>query len=234
MTDDNKGTPDNATRDGLCQYGAADGVAFFACRVCQRSKPVAQFKKRSNRLRGHESICLDCYRVESAKRRASDVEKVRESNRRWYAANRAAILERQRIDRAANPERQRAKAAAWAKKLPAGYYEAYRRANPDKFLEYRRSFLAKNPGYSSATAQEWRRRVKAAPGDGVTLSQWTEIIVEHDHRCAYCLRQHESLAMDHVVPVSRGGWHDVSNVVPACRPCNSAKKDRPVWQMLTR
>lgn len=33
---------------------------------------------------------------------------------------------------------------------------------------------------------------------------------------------------DHVVPRSRGGADDASNMVVACRPCNAAKADRLV------
>ncbi len=44
------------------------------------------------------------------------------------------------------------------------------------------------------------------------------------HRCQYCGSRAESI--DHVVPRSRGGHHEWENVVAACRPCNTAKRDR--------
>jgi 5-methylcytosine-specific restriction endonuclease McrA len=43
-------------------------------------------------------------------------------------------------------------------------------------------------------------------------------------RCQYCTAPAESI--DHVVPRSRGGEHAWENVVAACRPCNTAKRDR--------
>ena len=43
-------------------------------------------------------------------------------------------------------------------------------------------------------------------------------------RCQYCTAPAESI--DHVVPRSRGGEHTWENVVAACRPCNTAKRDR--------
>lgn len=42
--------------------------------------------------------------------------------------------------------------------------------------------------------------------------------------CQYCAAPAESI--DHVVPRSRGGEHAWENVVAACRPCNTAKRDR--------
>ena len=45
-------------------------------------------------------------------------------------------------------------------------------------------------------------------------------------RCYYCDRQVEkdTLTMDHVVPLSRGGKSNKGNIVQACKECNSRKK----------
>lgn len=44
--------------------------------------------------------------------------------------------------------------------------------------------------------------------------------------CHYCgrLTAPKELTMDHIVPVSRGGKSTKGNVVPACKECNTAKK----------
>ncbi len=46
--------------------------------------------------------------------------------------------------------------------------------------------------------------------------------------CAYCGRALVGLnrAIDHLIPLSRGGEHERSNVVIACKSCNSRKKCR--------
>lgn len=55
--------------------------------------------------------------------------------------------------------------------------------------------------------------------------------------CRYCgfadpprgkadFRRRATLCADHVVPLSRGGTNDESNLVCACLPCNSSKSDR--------
>ncbi len=43
-------------------------------------------------------------------------------------------------------------------------------------------------------------------------------------RCQYCGAAAESI--DHVVPRAKGGPHTWENVVAACRPCNTSKRDR--------
>lgn len=50
------------------------------------------------------------------------------------------------------------------------------------------------------------------------------VFARDGHRCQYCGASAENI--DHVVPKSRGGRHAWDNVVAACRPCNTAKRDR--------
>jgi len=55
-----------------------------------------------------------------------------------------------------------------------------------------------------------------------------ELFRRDGHLCMYCGREYPEYKMtrDHIVPLSRGG-HDVwSNVVSACRPCNTHKGGR--------
>jgi 5-methylcytosine-specific restriction endonuclease McrA len=50
------------------------------------------------------------------------------------------------------------------------------------------------------------------------------VFARDGHRCQYCGASAENI--DHVIPRSRGGPHAWDNVVAACRPCNSRKRDR--------
>jgi 5-methylcytosine-specific restriction endonuclease McrA len=45
-------------------------------------------------------------------------------------------------------------------------------------------------------------------------------------RCHYCGQKTPAgeLTMDHIVPVARGGRSTKGNVVPACKSCNTRKK----------
>lgn len=50
------------------------------------------------------------------------------------------------------------------------------------------------------------------------------IFARDGSRCQYCAAPAESI--DHVLPRSKGGEHIWENVVAACRPCNTRKRDR--------
>lgn len=46
----------------------------------------------------------------------------------------------------------------------------------------------------------------------------------HQYRCVYCgKRAKGKLTQDHIPPLSKGGSHTASNIVPACCSCNSRK-----------
>ncbi len=60
----------------------------------------------------------------------------------------------------------------------------------------------------------------------------TFLFARDRYRCQYCgrlgaeLRTRESLTRDHLVPLSRGGTNDWTNVVTACSACNTRKGNR--------
>lgn len=73
------------------------------------------------------------------------------------------------------------------------------------------------------------KRKRAEGQGGFAPDDWLARVSEYGGRCAYCgcmttkggkVRR---LTMDHVVPLSRGGKHVISNVVPCCIRCNLAK-----------
>jgi 5-methylcytosine-specific restriction endonuclease McrA len=64
--------------------------------------------------------------------------------------------------------------------------------------------------------------------DSYTFDDWKETVLYFRGECAYCGRKQSRnirLTKEHVVPVSKGGVTDKSNIIPACKRCNSAKSD---------
>ena len=69
-----------------------------------------------------------------------------------------------------------------------------------------------------------RERAKARE---IRSSQWWKR-KKSQGLCHYCGKKFKSseLTMDHLVPLIRGGKSTKGNLVPACKPCNHAKKHR--------
>lgn len=74
--------------------------------------------------------------------------------------------------------------------------------------------------------RRYRDNLRAAQGSH-TRAEWLERVAEYDGRCAYCLEPLEVPTRDHMTPVTwpLGTSDDISNIVPACTPCNTRKGD---------
>lgn len=80
---------------------------------------------------------------------------------------------------------------------------------------------------------EYRReRVQLRQRIGKVLpGEWRRILRAYDNRCAYCGKPPVPpavLAIDHVIPIIKGGTNDPANLVPACKSCNSRKHARTI------
>jgi hypothetical protein len=74
---------------------------------------------------------------------------------------------------------------------------------------------------------------RPSPRDWQDLRE--DVFQRHGRACLYCSAT-ENMAVDHIQPIALGGSNHISNLVPACRSCNSAKGDKdwsewgPVWR----
>ena len=96
--------------------------------------------------------------------------------------------------------------------------------NPEKINAHSRQWKRKNPANGIAAGNRRRARKRATAINDFTAAQWLEMQAAYDHRCVYCgTRRKGNLTQDHIIPLSKGGNHTRSNIVPACRSCNSKK-----------
>jgi 5-methylcytosine-specific restriction endonuclease McrA len=122
-----------------------------------------------------------------------------------------------------------------------------RQHDPTASREAAKRWREKDPERHKARLKKWRAEnqdaVKAngvlrrvirleAPGRGVPGNVWEQIVTAWAGTCAYC-SDAPATEQDHIVPLSRGGAHDVLNVVPACKPCNMQKGGSSVEEWAT-
>lgn len=140
--------------------------------------------------------------------------------------NRAAV----RRDR----EKRVAANRQWAKDNPERY-AARTLAYRETARENMRRYYERSPEVFQANRRKRRAREEGVGGPGVSPRDWNRLVNRYGGRCAYCGETAEA-TMDHVVPVSRGGWHAIGNVLPACSHCNTSKSNRLLiaWRLATR
>lgn len=97
--------------------------------------------------------------------------------------------------------------------------------NRDKRLEYSVKYRKKNPQISTNNCNKRRGLI----GDyQITKEEWILIMESCEWKCFYCNidLNSENRSIDHWVPLSRGGDHDIHNLVAACKSCNGSKHDK--------
>jgi len=182
----------------------------LVCTRCKVEKPRAEFHRASSKAAKHgaQMPCKACQRGSRA-----------ETQARW---------------RASNPEKQKAMQDAWLAKNPDYERERSKRryheepAYRERTRAAAKAWAKEHPEYYRAAAKLRRARLR---GVECTLTQVEakELFEEYAGLCAYCLTR--ATTLDHVVALASGGAHSKTNLVPACKTCNSSKNDRPllVW-----
>ena len=150
------------------------------------------------------------HRLYSRNYRIAHPEKIKATKKRYTVKNREKILAYQRAYarrwRVENPEKQKVRHRR-------DYLQA-KRHNPEKVREYFR---------------RWKARKRGTAISDFTVAQWQAMQEAYGHRCVYCgKRRKGKLTKDHITPVSKGGNDTMSNIVPACKQCNSRKQAGPI------
>lgn len=96
------------------------------------------------------------------------------------------------------------------------------KANPEKAKKLWSDWAKNNPDKTAKKNGVRRSRLRNAMTYLITDKQ---IKALRAGPCFYC-GSSIAIALDHVIPISRGGNHSIGNLVSACKPCNSSKRDK--------
>lgn len=177
------------------------------CTKCGETKSLEAFGRHDAAWQGVRSECKTC---------------VNEYKRARYAANPGDTKAKSRAWRAANPDK--------VKKSNQDWYAANRDRASGRGSEWR----AANPGRAMSqsrtdAARRSARKYGAEVDSTVTVD---DVIALHGSACYICGVETDPAApprsrfkaeLEHVIPLSRGGAHNLANLRCACHPCNVLK-----------
>jgi hypothetical protein len=196
------------------EYRQANTIAVKRKRQAYYQRNIERFKKRQ---REYQQVNAERTKQRKRAYRQANAQQVRQRFNKWYQRN---------------AERERQKARAYrqvnAEKIKQ-YHHEYYQTNMEKKKQREREFRQAHPEKTREYSKIRRARKLAAPINDFTAAQWQAMQEQYDHRCVYCGKRFKGkLSQDHLTPLIKGGSHTSSNIVPACRSCNSRKQAGPV------
>ena len=195
-----------------------DSILRLSCSACKLVKDVNQFPKSKNCKPPYHNQCKQCVRDYYQRSRTTQLAYHRsyyQTHKERMNANAQQYAEQHREQTRAIKARWRIRNLELARQIARDSAKRSYVADPGKFK------------HRAKAQRAWRRH--KIPVRDLTRQQWREILLRFDNCCAYCMRPFSedcAATQDHLTPLSRGGMHTASNIVPACINCNSQKQAR--------
>jgi len=208
-------------------------------------------KNGHNSERLKNGKCAECSREQCRRYYAQNRQAIIGQKRAYQAENADAVAERRAAYREKNKLALRAKCREYHRDHAEARREATRawRASltPEQRKEhdqkthqkYRVRRLAQHREWMQRTGYQWhrvnpeaqaaknaRRRTKSRQAEGsYTADDVKALVARQKSRCACCGAK-KKLAVDHIVPLAKGGSNWPRNLQMLCRSCNSKKAAR--------
>lgn len=112
------------------------------------------------------------------------------------------------------------------------YDKAWKKKNVERAIEHRDKYQRSKKGKLTRKNAKHRRRAIEKAGS-CTSKQLIQLVASSMNEdglflCVYCNNYSTLYEVEHVLPLSRGGLHDIENIAVACPPCNRRKGNKTV------
>lgn len=206
----------NFSKDKKGKYGL-----YSQCKEC-RSAYIKKYNKK--------------YREENKEKIAKQRKKY---DKKYYEKHKEELAKRSKIYREEHKEER----AEYDKKRYKEHKEEKREYDKKYYQEHKEAIAEQKKKYNKTPQGQVvifngvnkRRQREEQQGNGITVEQWLEMMNFFDWKCAYSGEyiggDSDNRTIDHIVPIVKGGEHEVWNCVPMYAPYNFSKynKDMEEW-----
>lgn len=198
---------------------------YKRCKACGNSKPI-------NLFRADRNTCKECTATQDAKRYEANKKENQQRALAYYHANKESLSKYSSARYAQNKEvisqtrsQRRKENLTHFKKLERA---SYQRNKEQKRLQAKKHLRL---NYEAALERSHKRRARLRNAKTFKISK-KETKQLYKSACSFCGSK-QSINLDHIIPISRGGSHGIGNLQPLCDNCNSTKYNKTImeWRM---
>jgi len=183
------------------------------CSKCKIKKSYAEFSINRSSRDGFQYICKKCSKIINANWYKNNPEKAKAKDANWYKNNPEKVKAKNAKWRKNNLEKARANSSDW------------RRDNPEKVKINNYNWHKNNP--EKCKLHGVKRRARKLGSTNGYMPEWTERVLfgMQEGKCLYCRidLNLSGIHLEHMVPLSRGGNHNIMNLCLSCPLCNLRK-----------
>lgn len=203
------------------------------CTKCGQEKPAMNdyFYNHKGHKLGLQSLCKICKQEDDRQYYVENKERLIEKARQWRLENKEHKAEQAKQFRTNNKERLAEISRQWYinNKKHVAEYQA---KNKDAITKRNKQWILNNKEHVLKRGRiywhDYIAKKKSLPST-LTINEW-ELIKKHfDNKCCYCGRE-SLLTQEHFLALNKGGEYSYSNIIPACKNCNSSKRDKSFFE----
>jgi 5-methylcytosine-specific restriction endonuclease McrA len=202
-------------------------VSSKVCKGCGVEKDLSEYYKHPRTADGRMGKCKLCVSARVRKNRRERLEqydryeKARaslphrvEARRKYQEEHKEQIAQYKKIWTANNKERVDASKRSYYEREREDIIarsKTWAENNPEKVRQAKTNNLRK------------RRAARHASRGNFTVEDFRELCERYGNKCLACGDTEAALEADHVVPMTKGGSDNISNIQPLCGGCNRKK-----------
>ncbi len=194
---------------GFCKQCAIKS----ACAYYDDHRADVLAAKKQHRIDNH-----DMYVQRDRDRYYSTIEYQRQRGAEYRANNREKRIACMQSWRKRNAERVK----AYSRQYHQDHLEECRAKSRKYYRDHLEECLMRSRAWNAK-----RRLMEKSQGDGYSAADVRLQYKSQKGKCWHCGKDlNGKFHVDHLIPLSKGGKHDASNIVCACPSCNLSKKDK--------
>jgi len=225
------------------------GGLHAACRACSSASNKAYYQKKRERImakhrawrnshpeyhRQYYQEHTDTLNMQRQDYYREHAEEISNQKKAYYREHAVEILELRKEYQKTHPEqisrRRKRRYQEHAEQFKAEKRISYQKKR-EQIRERKRNHRKAHPHlYADIDkAKEAKRRAcETQAGGSYTPQQWRELKLRYNYTCLCCGRQEPEIKLtaDHVIPITKHGSSDISNIQPLCYSCNSKKHNK--------